>query len=325
MKRRLRVTPEEWALAQPFVIARATFHTSEVLVVEIEEDGRIGRGEGCAVDFKGETLAGMVAAIEALRPAIEAGLDREALQTTMAPGGARNALDCALWALEAQWAGVTVAALCGLANAGFRTVTTLSLAEPAAMAAAASLQAAFAGLKVKLNADRPVERIAAIRAARPEARLICDVNGAWTREDLRRYAPELARLGVELIEQPLAAGEDAFEAGDSPIPVCADESCCSLADLDRLPSGYGGVCVKLDKAGGLTEALAIAGRAKAKGMRLLVSNMLGTSLGMAPASLLAPMCDWVDLDGPLLLRSDRKPGLIFRGDHAVPYESAVWA
>jgi L-alanine-DL-glutamate epimerase-like enolase superfamily enzyme len=326
VNRRLTVRLERWPLAAPFVTSGGVYDVAECLVAEIEEGGVIGRGEGSPVEFKGETLESIAAAIEGVRTEIEAGLDRHALQTRLGPGGARNALDCALWALEAKRAGRRVSDLVGLANAGFQTVTTISLGPAEAMARQAASASRFAGLKLKLNADRPLERVQAVRAARPEARLICDVNGGWTRAELQRFAPDLAALGVEMIEQPLPPGDDrALQTSDSPIPLCADESCCGLDDLEALPAGYGAVCVKLDKTGGLTEALALANAATAGGRLLLVSNMIGTSLAMAPASLIAPMCRWVDLDGPLLLREDRMPCTAYAGDRAAPFSSDVWA
>jgi len=321
--RRVSITVDILPLTVPFVIAGATYQTTEVLVAEIEEAGLKGRGEACPVEHAGETLISMQEAIERVRPALEAGAGRDGLPTLLPPSGARNALDCALWELEAKRAGVSVASLAGLENAGFQTVTTISVGAPDEMGAAARAAAAFQGLKLKLSKVDPVARVAAVREARPNARLVVDVNGGWTRPDLQRFAPDLAALGVELIEQPLPP-DVAFEAADSPIPICADEACGGLADLERLAPAYGAICVKLDKTGGLTEAIAVVRAAKARSLRLMVSNMLGTSLAMAPASLLAGLADWVDLDGPLLLRQDRIPGLRFTGDRAAPYPTDVW-
>lgn len=322
--RRLSVTVDTLPLAAPFVIAGATYLTTEVLVADIEEAGLVGRGEACPVEYKGETLFSMQEAIEGVRPALEAGVGRDGLQNLLGPCGARNALDCALWELEAKRTGATVASLAALENAGFQTLTTISLGPPDDMAAAARTSDRFEGLKLKLSNAQPVDCVAAVRKERPDARLVVDVNGGWSRGELQLYAPELARLGVELIEQPLPVDVH-FEAADSPIPICADEACGGLADLAELAAGYSAVCVKLDKTGGLTEAIAVVRAARARGIRIMISNMLGTSLAMAPASLLAGFADWVDLDGPLLLRQDRIPGFRFTDDRAAPYPPGVWA
>lgn len=326
MSRRVTVHRERWPLARPFTIAGVTEDASEVIVATIEDGASAGRGEASGVYYRGETVETMASEIDRIRPAIEAGADRAALHMLLPPGGARNALDCALWALEARQRGVRPADLAGVAMRPLVTATTIGIDHPDVMAAQAAALAAFRILKVKVDAEAPLARVAAVRKARPDAILTIDANGSWTISDLRRHAPRLADLDVRLIEQPVAPRDDAeLSASDSPIPLCADESCQSLDDLARLPSAYGAVCLKLDKAGGLTEALAMAHTARARSLRTMVSNMVGTSLGMAPALLVGALCDLIDLDGPLLLARDRSPGLSYRDDEISPAGPEVWA
>lgn len=239
-------------------------------------------------------------------------LDRQEVQGLMPPGAARNALDCALWDLEARQAGVPVWALAGLARPEpVRTAYTISLDTPDAMADAAQRARArgFTLLKCKLSGEADLARIAAVRSGAPDAEIIVDANESWSERDLSTQIASLAASGVALIEQPLPAGGDGALAGlTPPLPICADESCQSVADLDRL-AGYQAINIKLDKAGGLTEALAMAREARSRGLRIMVGCMLGTSLGIAPAFLLAQLADWVDLDGALLLAQDRDGAL----------------
>ncbi len=271
-----------------------------------------------------ETPERTLAEIERLRPAIEQGLEREALQGAIGPGAARNALDCALWDLEAKVSGVPVWQRAGLPEpTPVTTAFTISLDEPAAMAEAAA-SAGRPLLKVKLDADRVVERLSAVRRASP-ARLVVDPNESWTIELMRELATDLVGLGVGMIEQPLPADADGALVGlDYPIALCADESCHDRASLAALVGRYDLVNVKLDKTGGLTEAIALARAARELGFRLMVGCMVATSLAMAPAALLAAWAEVVDLDGPLLLARDRVPGLRYQGGTLWPPPRELW-
>jgi L-alanine-DL-glutamate epimerase-like enolase superfamily enzyme len=326
MSRRLTVAVERWPIAGSFTIARGTKTEAVVVVATIAETGARGRGECVPYSRYGETVEGVNAAIEAMRGAIEGGLDRLALQGQMPPGAARNALDCALWDLEAKQTGKRCWQSAGLARPGpLITAFTLSLGEPEAMAAAAGRAAARPLLKVKLGTADDVSRIRAVRRAAPRAQLIVDANEGWRAANLERNMAACAEAGVLLIEQPLPQGEDAVLAAISrPVPVCADESVHDRASLAGLAGRYDAINVKLDKAGGLTEALALAREADALGMKLMVGCMIGTSLAMAPAMLVAQAAAIVDLDGPLLLARDRSPGLRYEASLAHPPEPALW-
>jgi L-alanine-DL-glutamate epimerase-like enolase superfamily enzyme len=324
--RRLAVRQESWPLAQAFTISRGSRTTAEVVVAEVVEGQHRGRGEGVPYARYGETVAGVLAALEAMAPAIVGGLDRAGLQAAMPPGAARNALDAALWDLEAKVSGKTVARLAGVDPPGpLTTAYTLSLDTPEAMGRAAAEHAERPLLKIKLTGEGDLERVRAVRAAAPRARLIVDANEGWSADHFARYAPALAELGVALIEQPLPAGSDeALARLPHPIPVCADESCHTSADLDGLVGRYEVVNVKLDKTGGLTEALRLAAAARARGFRLMVGCMVGTSLAMAPAILVAQGAEFVDLDAPLLLARDRQPGLRYEGSVLFPPSPTLW-
>ena len=324
--RRLAVRQESWPLAQAFTISRGSRTAAEVVVAELVEGAHRGRGEGVPYTRYGETVAGVLAALEAMAPAIVGGLDRAGLQAAMPAGAARNALDAALWDLEAKISGKSVSRLAGLDPPGpVTTAYTLSLDAPEAMGRAAGAHAARPLLKIKLTGEGDLERVRAVRAAAPRARLIVDANEAWSADHFERYALALAELGVALIEQPLPAGADeALARLPHPIPVCADESCHTSADLDDLVGRYEVVNVKLDKTGGLTEALRLAAAARARGFRLMVGCMVGTSLAMAPAILVAQGAEFVDLDAPLLLARDRQPGLRYEGSVLFPPTRALW-
>ena len=324
--RRLAVRQESWPLAQAFTISRGSRTAAEVVVAELVEGAHRGRGEGVPYTRYGETVAGVLAALEAMAPAIVGGLDRAGLQAAMPAGAARNALDAALWDLEAKISGKSVSRLAGLDPPGpLTTAYTLSLDAPEAMGRAAGAHAARPLLKIKLTGEGDLERVRAVRAAAPRARLIVDANEAWSADHFERYALALAELGVALIEQPLPAGADeALARLPHPIPVCADESCHTSADLDDLVGRYEVVNVKLDKTGGLTEALRLAAAARARGFRLMVGCMVGTSLAMAPAILVAQGAEFVDLDAPLLLARDRQPGLRYEGSVLFPPTRALW-
>ncbi len=323
---RLTVRRESWPLAQPFVISRGSRTVAEVVVAELVEGKHRGRGESVPYSRYGETVEGVVAAIEALAPAIAGGLGRAGLQAALPPGAARNALDSAFWDLEAKTSGKSVSRLAGIdPPRPVVTVYTISLGEPEAMGRASAEHASRPLLKLKLTGEGDLERVRAVRAAAPKARLIVDANEGWTPEHFERYASALAELGVALIEQPLPAGRDeALAKMPHPVPVCADESCHTSADVDGLAGKYEFVNVKLDKTGGLTEALALVRAARAKGFRVMVGCMVGTSLAMAPACFVAESAEFVDLDAPLLLAKDRQPGLRYDGSTVYPPKPALW-
>ena len=273
-----------------------------------------------------ETPAGTGREIESVRGPVEGGLTRDGLLEALPPGAARNALDCALWDLEAKRAGRPAWALAGLeAPQPCITAVTLSLDTPENMGRAAARHAHLPLLKLKVTGEGDAERIGAVRENAPGARLIVDANEGWTPPMLDDLLPALAALGVEMVEQPLPAAKDAaLEGRQLAIPLCADESCHTRADLPRLKGRYPMVNIKLDKTGGLTEALALAKEAQAMGIRIMVGSMVGTSLAMAPAALLAGFADYVDLDGPFLLARDRTPGLRYDGAVMSPPEPTLW-
>ena len=311
MTRIISATVERWPVAGAFIISRGAKTEVDVVTCSVGDGEHVGRGEGTAIYYEGETAEACAAAINGY----DGPLDREALLETMPRGAARNALDCALWDLEARRAGAPVWQLAGLsAPAPLATAFTISLKEPAQMEADARAAAGrgFALLKCKLTGEGDRARIAAVRAGAPDARLIVDANESWHDLDIAVEAQVLAELGVEMIEQPIVHGrEDRLAGVRAPLPLCADESCHTRADLDRL-GDFDAVNIKLDKAGGLTEALALAKEARAGGFRIMVGCMLGTSLGIAPAALVAQGADWIDLDGALLLAKDRDGGLVLR-------------
>ncbi len=323
----LSVRIERWPLAAAFTISRGSKTEAVVVVVELHDGSHRGRGECVPYARYGETPDGVVAAIEAMRPALQRGLDRDALQNVMPAGAARNAVDCAFWDLNAKQAGRRVYELAGLAAPKpLVTAYTISLGTPAAMAQAAGLAASRPLLKVKLGGggdDR--ERIAAVRRAAPRAKLIVDANEGWDEKDLAQNLAACAEAGVTLIEQPLPEGRDSALARiKRPIPVCADESVHDRAGLNSLAGKYDAINIKLDKAGGLTEALALAAQAEQHGFGLMVGCMVATSLAMAPAMLVAQRAGVVDLDGPLLLAKDRPDGLRYVGSVADPPEPGLW-
>jgi len=318
---------ERWPLATAFTISRGTKTEAVVVTVELGEGIHRGRGECVPYARYGETPEGIVAAIAAMRPALRRGLDRAALQLAMPPGAARNALDCAFWDIDAKQSGRRVHQLAGIsAPRPLVTAYTISLASPSAMAEAAE-QAAFRPLlKVKLGGGADDgSRIAAVRRAAPNAELIVDANEGWSEDDLAQNLAACAEAGVTLVEQPLPEGGDATLARiKRPIPVCADESAHDRASLDAIVGKYDAINIKLDKAGGLTEALALAAEAERRGFAIMVGCMVATSLAMAPAMLVAQRASVADLDGPLLLAKDRPDGLRYDGSVAYPSEPALW-
>jgi L-alanine-DL-glutamate epimerase-like enolase superfamily enzyme len=286
----------------------------------------MGRGECVPYRHYGETMESVAAAIDSVRSAVEDGCNRDALLTLLPAGAARNALDCALWDLEAKQSGQSVASrICKKAPAPIVTAYTLSLGPPWAMAAQARDNADRPVLKVKIGGEGDIERIRAVVEAAPAARIILDANEGWTDANIQENLAVAAELGVALIEQPLPAGRDAIlRTIAHPMPICADESVHTAADLPSLLGLYDAVNIKLDKAGGLTAALELRDAARAAGFGIMIGCMVGTSLAMAPAVLLAEDAEFTDLDGPLLLARDRSPALLYQGSLVSPPSPALW-
>ena len=327
MPRRLRLHVERWPIAGSFTIARGSKTEAVVVMVELEEAGCHGRGECVPYARYGESVEGVVAAIEALRAAIEAGLPRGALEQHLPPGAARNALDCALWDLEAKQAGRSVHELLALPPPRpLVTAYTLSLATPDEMGRAARAAAHRPLIKIKLGGtEDDLARLAAVRAGAPKSALIVDANEGWSEASFAQNMAACASADVKLIEQPLPTGNDELLAHmPHLVPVCADESAHDRAGLAALAGKYDAINIKLDKTGGLTEALALADAAETAGLRLMVGCMLATSLAMAPAVLVAQRAAFVDLDGPLLLAKDRVPGLRYDGSLLHPPAPELW-
>jgi L-Ala-D/L-Glu epimerase len=328
------IKAQSWPLASAFVISRGSKTEANVVVAEIRgsDTEAVGRGECVPYARYGETADKVIAQIEEASRGLAAvssdsvAQARRALQTEMKPGAARNALDCALWDYEAKSAGVSIWGLTGLgAGVPLLTAYTLSLDTPDAMAAAAVTAAHLPLLKLKLGGVGDDARLRAIRKVRPDARLIADANEAWTDELLQPLLEVALETGVELIEQPLPAGHDeALRRRPAGVLICADESLHTREDLAALADRYDAINIKLDKAGGLTEALALAADARDLNMQIMVGCMVGTSLAMAPALMVAHDARWVDLDGPLLLARDRDPGLSIANGMIQPARPALW-
>ncbi|RFC66641.1 MULTISPECIES: N-acetyl-D-Glu racemase DgcA [Mesorhizobium] len=326
MGRVLSVTGETFPIAGAFTISRGSKTEAEVLVCTIAETGKEGRGECVPYKRYGETLESVSNQIEAIGAAIARGLTRTELLDAMPAGGARNAVDCALWDLEAKISGKSVVAMLGgAAPQPLITAYTLSLGSPESMAEQARKNAGRPLLKIKLGTDDDASRLRAVATAAPNSKLIVDANEGWTDDNLEKHLTIAAECGVVLIEQPLPAGKDSKLAKVAHVvPICADESVHVAADLESLRGLYDAVNIKLDKAGGLTEALRLRDAARADGFGIMVGCMVGSSLAMAPAVLLAQGADYVDLDGPLLLARDRTPALRYDGSTVSPPEPTLW-
>jgi L-alanine-DL-glutamate epimerase-like enolase superfamily enzyme len=324
---RLQATQKSWAIKAPFHITGYTFTAFDALIVELtDEQGRTGRGEAQGVYYRHDTPATMQVQIEAMRAQIEAGIDRQTLQQLLPAGGARNALDCALWDLDAKRSGKPVWQLAGLdAPRPLRTTYTLGAEEPEAMAAGAKAYAAARAIKLKLTDDgRSAERVLAVREARPDVWLMVDANQGFTRESFARLLPTLVEARVDVVEQPFPVGNEAWLDGlDRPIRIAADESVQDRSDLEKMVGRVDVINIKLDKCGGLTEALLIAREARKLGFDLMVGNMGGSSLAMAPAFVVGQLCDVVDLDGPISLIDDYAPPVVYE-DGSVWCAEAVW-
>jgi L-Ala-D/L-Glu epimerase / N-acetyl-D-glutamate racemase len=311
---KLSIDTRVWPLREPFVISRSSQTTCEVIVVHLAADGHIGRGEAVGVDYHGETIDSMREQVESVRSMIERGIDRRKLLEILPAGGARNALDAALWDLEAKRSDTSVWELAGIARPRtISTCETIGIRSLAEYEARARALARYEWIKIKVSDDKPLEAVAAVRRGAPTARLVVDANQAWSVETLQKLAPALAQLRVDLLEQPVRVTDDAPLARlDLPVPVCADEPANTVEDLPRLVDRYDFVNIKLDKSGGLTAALDFAHAARAAGMRLMVGCMVGGSLAMAPAMVVAQLCEIADLDGPLLQAEDWPDGIEYR-------------
>jgi len=326
MTRRLTAEVESWPLARPFAISRGVKTQADVVVARITEGAVTGWGECVPYPRYNESVEGVAADMEKLTPAVAEGMDREYLLGALHAGAARNALDCALWDLEAKQSGKRVWQLAGIdAPTSYVTAETIGIGSVDEMADAATRLKSAPLIKVKLDGQLVMERMQVIRDHAPSSRLIIDPNEGWTIDQLKDVAPKLADLGVEMIEQPIPAGlDDGLTAYDPPIPICADEACHTSADLDGLKGKYQMINIKLDKTGGLSEALKLARLATEAGFDIMIGCMVGTSLAMAPAVLLGGHAEFVDLDGPLLLKQDRGGGLTFRDGYVHPPEASLW-
>ncbi len=326
MRTKMSVEVEAFPIKGAFVIARGAKTQAVVVSVILRQGEAVGRGECTPYARYGETPESVVDAIESLRGAIEAGVDQNQLQSLLPAGAARNALDCALWDLEAKRSGVPVWRRAGLERpAPLTTAFTLSVGAPDDMRKAAEASATRPLLKIKLAGEGDAARLLAVREGAPEARLIVDANEAWREENLFANIEACAKAGVALIEQPLPAGADAILASFAhKVPICADESAHERSGLSALKGRYGAVNVKLDKTGGFSEALATVREARRLGLKVMVGCMVSTSLAMAPAALVAQMADFVDLDGPLLLAEDRDPPLRYEGSTLYPPQPDMW-
>ncbi len=313
-------------LTAPFVITGYVFKETKAIWVKLEEDGFVGRGEAIGVYYTNETADSMVAQLESVAGAIEAGISLNDVQGLLPSGGARNALDCALWDLEAKKSNTSVWDRLGISAKPLVSVATIGIESPQAMALAARNFAQYPNLKIKLSGDDPIARLEAIRVARPEAKLIVDVNQGWSFGELKEYIPAAQRLNIAMIEQPLPRGGDhELDGFKSPVPLGADESCLDLADYETVSKRYDVINIKLDKCGGLSEGLEIVKCAERDGKGLMVGNMTGSSLSMAPAYVIGQFCQFVDIDGPLFLKQDIDDALsyVHGGIVSVP-TPALW-
>ena len=307
----------DWPYITPFRISYAVSTVAETVWVELSHGQHIGRGEAMGVSYHNESVDSLLTQLEDLRYAVNAGITRETLKSLLPPGGARNALDCALWDLEAKRSGRRAWELAGIDVVGpLRSAFTLGLDSPEAMGRAASMTQQYSLLKLKLGGEGDIERVKAVRRARPTVDIIVDANQAWSEYQLRTFTPMLRDLGVQLIEQPLPVGNDRMLTDfRSLVPLCADESCQTTESLPELTRKYEYVNIKLDKTGGLTEALRLAQAARSANFKLMVGCMGGSSLSMGPAFIVGQLCEFVDLDGPLLTSADVP--------HAIHYEGSV--
>lgn len=326
MLRALNIRHRSLPLRWPFRISRGAKHAADVVTVKLEQAGCTGRGESVPYARYGESVASVLGELESLRHDVCAGMGRDELQARLAPGAARNALDAALWDLDARLCGIPVwAQLAKPPHAPLVSALTVSLDTPEVMGQAASRIADAKLIKVKVDADDPAARIEAVRRAAPSARLIVDPNESWTPDILRDAGPVLERASVDLLEQPLPAdADDALQEYSGKVPVCADEACHVTSDLPRLLHRYQAINIKLDKTGGLTEAWRLLRDARAQGFRIMVGCMVGSSLGIAPALEIAREAEFVDLDGPLWLENDHDDGVKLQDGLLSPPRPGFW-
>ncbi|MEM1403526.1 MAG: dipeptide epimerase [Pseudomonadota bacterium] len=324
LKLDIEIIPFE--LKVPFVITGYRWTTTDTVRVSLTVDSHTGRGEAVGSYYLNETAESMAADLERIAPKISASTTPEALLQLMPACGARNALDCAFWDLRCKQMGRSIWELLQLQPEPLTTVFTIGIETPEVMAERAREAAELTHLKIKLDAEQPVERLEAIRAARPDASLVIDVNQGWSLAELKEYLPHCERLGIAMLEQPLRRGEDALLDGFvSPVPLGADESCLHLGEIDEVIGRYAVLNIKLDKCGGLTEALALVKRAQAANMEIMVGNMTGSSLSMAPAFVIGQYSRFVDIDGPLLFTEDIENGLSYtEGGRVTPPPPLLW-
>lgn len=316
---------EEWKLRQSFRIAGKEFRSTRALVVQVSDGDFVGRGEAQGVFYLDETAESIQRQVEEVADEILRGVSRRELQSLLPAGGARNAVDCALWDLEAKQSGKTIWQLTGIKPKPVNTVFTLGIETTPEEMASKAAAAKHPLLKLKLDAQQPVERLAAVRAACPDAILVVDANQSWSFQLLQEILPNCVDLGIKMIEQPLPRGnDDVLDGFKSPIPLAADESCLHTGELDASANRYDVINIKLDKTGGLTEALNLARAARAKGCDLMVGNMAGTSLAMAPSFVVAQLCGVVDIDGPLLLKYDRPHGMAYESGNVDVFHRELW-
>jgi len=325
-KRQISLRIEHWPMHAPFHITGHVFTALDCVMVEISEAGLTGRGEAAGVYYLNDTAAKAFDEIYTIMPELERGLDRHTLQSLLPPGGARNAVDCALWDLECKLSGQSIWAKAGVSDRTLTTCQTIGVLEtPEATGRAAEALAGFKLLKLKLNGNRPIDRVRAVRAARPDARLVVDANQGLTLSQLQECLPEFARCEVELVEQPLPRGDDAaLEGMPREVPICADESCLHRGEFEQAAHRYDVINIKLDKTGGLTEALALAETVLSRGLDVMVGNMLGTSLAMAPAFVVSQKARIADLDGPVALKTDRIGAMAYKNGVVSPFTTALW-
>ncbi len=325
MRRKLSLFIDIWQLVEPFSTAKETITHIDSLTACINQDGLCGKGEALGVYYLGETAETMQEQAETVRTQIETGIDCAELANLLPAGGARNALDCALWDLRAKQTGQRVWEMLDTPANPVQTVYTISLDSPEIMAREAIRFKVFPVLKLKIGAEQTAEKLKAIRNARPDACLLIDANESWSMELLESLAEELQSNRVEMIEQPLPAEQDQALSGlDYPITLCADESCRSSADLEKCLDRYQMVNIKLDESGGLTEAMRMVQWCRAHGLELMVGNMLGSSLSMAPGFIVAQYCRFVDLDGPLWQINDRSTPMVYQGARMQPPVPELW-
>jgi L-Ala-D/L-Glu epimerase len=326
VRRRLVVGTKTWPLREPFVIARSSHVTTDVAVVHLEEGGLIGRGEAVGVDYHDETPQTIRQQLENVRREIEMGVDRRGLLDVLPAGGARNAIDSALWDLEAKRTGARAWKLAGIESVRpIATTYTIGIRPIAAYETSARAFSRYEWLKIKVDHESPLEAVRAVRRGAPDSKLVVDANQAWSVAQLVELAPRLHELGVKLLEQPIRGEEDEALLGlDLPVAVCADEPVDTVADLPRIADRYDFVNIKLDKSGGLTAGLELATAARAHGLRLMVGCMVGGSLAMAPAFVLAQWCEIADLDGPLLQAEDWPDAIEYREGVMSPPSAKLW-